>query len=135
MNESADKLDRLSEVRATLESFMQSMDAKKKKASMPHLKEALRALANEKPSSPRATYMAAHFVRKAYASNWTALPESKEEALRSAREMANEEVVLKALGYGFDTEHPSYLDGTKKLPPLVKLKNMTLRKADEDPSN
>ena len=97
---------------------------------MPHIKESLRALAGEKKSSKKAAYRAALFVRRAYAMQCRqmvakASSGDSESALSLMREMTNEALALKALGYAIDGHNPAFLQAKTKLPPLVKFENVT----------
>lgn len=123
-------LDALDSVREVLESFRDSLPAKKQDSAMPHIKESLRALAGEKHSTTKAAYQAAVFVRKAYAARhgetMAKTSSGDTEAMRMAmKEMGDESLALRALGYTSDDYNPSFLQGKVKLPPLVKLEKVT----------
>lgn len=130
-------LDALDAVRAVLEAYRDSLPEKRRENALPHIKEALRALAGEKHSSNKAAYQAASFVRKAYAACLKrtvaeATSGNREAAGMVMREMADEALALSALGYGIDHYNPAFLQAKIKLPPLVKFENLTPA-PDHDP--
>lgn len=123
-------LDALDTVREVLESYRDSMNEKKQEKAMPHIKEALRALAGEKHSSKKAAYQAAIFVRKAYEvrgreTSAKAAEGDLEAADKVLREMGDESLALRALGYGTDDYNPMVLQAKLKHPPLVRFEKLT----------
>lgn len=130
-------LEALDAVREVLESYRDSLPEKKHNTAMLYVKESLRALAGEKKSSKKTAYQAALFVRKAYAVRCKqtaerALSGDRDAALLLMREMGDESLALRALGYAIDNQNPSFLQAKMKLPPLVKFENATHPK-DNDP--
>lgn len=123
-------LDALDQVREVLESYRDSLGAKNHDKAALHIKESLRALAGEKHSSKKAAYQAAVFVRKAYVMRGKetiarAAAGDREAASMVLREMANEALALRALGYAIDAYNPSFLQAKVKLPPLVRFDKQT----------